>query len=68
MPTVPTQRRCRPLLLGELEEQVKVFLLSTRFSGAVVNTPIATAVARGIVTTHDTNLLAENDGGPVILT
>ena len=67
MPTVPTRRRGRPLLLGELEEQVKAFLLSTRFSGAVVNAPIATAVARGIVTTHDANLLAEN-GGPVILT
>ena len=66
--TVPTQRIGRPLLLGEeLDEQVKGFLLSVRSSGGVVNAPIATAVAKGIVTTRDANLLAEN-GGPVILT
>ena len=68
VPTVPTQRRGRPLLLGEeLEEQVKAFLYSMRSSGGVVNSPIATAIARGIVTIHNTNLLAEN-GGPVNLT
>ena len=68
VPTVPTQRRGRPLLLGEeLEEQVKAFLLSVRSSGGIVNAPFATAVARGIVTTRDANLLAEN-GGPVNLT
>ena len=56
------------MLLGEeLEEQVKAFLLSMRSSGDIINTPIATAVARGILTTYNANFLAEN-GGPINLT
>ena len=65
VPTIPTQMKGIPLLLGEeLEEQVKTFLLGVRSSGGIVNAPIATAVARGIATTCDANLLAEN-GCPV---
>ena len=65
---LPSKRRGRPLLLGEeLEEQVKASIQHVRSSGGVVNAPITTAVARGIVVASDANLLAEN-GGPINLT
>ena len=65
---LPSKRRGRSLLLGEeLEEQVKAFMHHVRSSGGVINAPITTAVARGIVVASDANLLAEN-GGPINLT
>lgn len=65
---LPSKRRGRPLLLGEeLEDQVKAFLHHMRSSGGVVNAPITTAVARGIVVASDSKLLAEN-GGSINLT
>lgn len=62
--TLSEKRKGRPLLIGEeLEDQVKSFLCGVRSSGGVINAPITVAVARGIVTTKDANLLAENGGG-----
>jgi len=51
----------RPLLLGgELEEEVKLFIKAARESGTVVNTRTVMAAARGVVISHDVNLLVEN--------
>ncbi len=45
---LPTKKRGRPLLLGEeLEEQVRAYLTSLRENGAVVNTAILIACAKG---------------------
>ena len=51
----------RPLLLGEeLEDEVKVFIKSTRESGSIVNTETVMGTARGVVISHDATLLVEN--------
>ena len=51
----------RPLLMdSELEEQVKSFVGQLRSSGAVVNSAIVRAAARGIIMAKDANLLKEN--------
>ena len=56
--------RGRPLLIGsELEEHVKSFVGQMRSSGAVVNSAIARAAAKGIILAKDANLLEENGGG-----
>ena len=58
----------RPLLLGEnLDKQVRAYLEALRENGAVVNTAITIACARGIVKHFDSNLL-ECNGGHVHLT
>ena len=50
-------------MLGEqLEKEVQSFIKATRDSGGVVNTQIVMATARGVITSHDVNLLAENGG------
>ena len=60
----PEKSRGMPLLVGsELEEQVKSFVGQLRSSGAVANTAIIRAAARGIILTKDANLPEENGGG-----
>ena len=60
---LPQKRRGRPLLLGdELEEQVKLFIKVARERGTVVNTETVMGTARGVVISHDANLLLENGG------
>lgn len=53
----------RPLLLGEeLEDEVKLFIKSTHESGSVVNTETVMGTARGVIISHNANLLLENGG------
>ena len=60
---LPQKRRGRPLLIGEeLEEEVKLFIKASRAEGTVVNTETVMGTARGVVISHDANLLAENGG------
>jgi hypothetical protein len=58
----------RPLMLGQdLDRQVRAYLTALRENGAVVNTAIAIACAKGVVKCHDSNLL-ECNGGHILLT
>ena len=60
---LPQKRRGRPLLLGEeLEDEVKFFIKVSREKGTIVNMHIVIATARGVVISHDANLLFENGG------
>lgn len=62
-------KKCgRPLMLGEeLDTQVRAYLSALRENGAVVNTAITIACAKGIVRCHDSNLL-ECNGGHISIT
>ena len=65
---LPSKKRGHPLLLGEeLDRKVKDYLLSLRSCGAVVNTAITLACAKGIVMNEDASLLDVN-GGHISLT
>ena len=58
----------RPLMLGEdLDKQVKAYLKALREYGAVVNTAITIACARGVMKNVDSNLL-KCHGGHISLT
>ena len=58
----------RPLLLGEeLNKQVQAYLAALRENGAVVNTAVTIACAKGVVKSCDSNLL-ECNGGHISLT
>ena len=62
------KKRGRRLMLGEeLDKQVQSYVLDLRSNGAVINSSITIAVAQGIVTNYDSNLLSEN-GGHIALT
>ena len=55
-------------MLGEeLDKQVQSYVLDLRSNGAVITSTITIAVAQGIVTNYDSNLLSEN-GGHIALT
>ena len=55
---LPSKKRGRPFLLGtELDRKVKAYWLSLRSCGAVVNTAITLACAKGIVINEDPGLL-----------
>ncbi len=63
----PSKKRGWPLLLGsELDERMQLFLKQLRANGAVINTAIVMATAKGIVQSKDSNLLAKN-GGTIVL-
>ena len=65
---LPQKKRGRPLLLGEqLDNQVEKYLKTLRDKGGVVNTAIVMACAEGVITNHDSNLLA-NNGGYITIT
>ena len=58
---LPNQKTGRPLLLGdELDRQVQSYILELRNNGGVINSAITIAVAQGIVTNFDSNLLVQN--------
>lgn len=62
------KKRGRKTLIGdELDSKVKLYLQTLRSNGGVVNTAICRAVAHGIVTANDKQLLSEF-GGPITLT
>ena len=55
------KKRGRRLMLGEqLDKRVQSYVLDLRSNGAVINSSITIAVAQGIVTNYDSNLLSEN--------
>ena len=55
-------------MLGEeLDKKVQSYVLGLRSNGAVINSSITIAVAQGIVTNYNSNLLSEN-GGHIALT
>ena len=55
---LPLKRRGRPLLLGEeMEREVQSFIKSNRELGTAVSTAVVMATARGVVISHDSNLL-----------
>ena len=60
---LPEKQRGHPLMLGEhLEKEVQSFIKATQDLGGMVNTQIVMATARGVIMSHDANLLAENGG------
>ena len=60
---LPLKHQRRPLLLGDKwEDEFKSFVKVQRDKGTVVNTETVMATARGVVVSHDANLLAENSG------
>ena len=60
---LPQKKRGRPFLLGEqLDNQVEKYLKTLRDKGGVINTAIVMACAEGVITNHDSNLLASNGG------
>ena len=60
---LPSKKRGRPTLLAkELEDEVRAYITVLRENGAVVNTAIAIASARGVILSHDFNLLVANGG------
>lgn len=61
-------KRGRPLLLGKrIDEKVKGYVYTLRESGAVVNSAVVIASAKGIIRKLDRTLLSDN-GGHVDLT
>ena len=57
------KKRGRGLMLGgELDKQVQSYVLDLRSNDAVINSSVIIAVAQGIVTNYDSNLLSENRG------
>ena len=66
--SLPSQKRGRPLLLGEkMDKEVKSYICAVCEGGGVVTTAIAMAAATAIVRGHDRNLLIEN-GGSITIT
>ena len=45
-----------------MDKQVQSYLLGLRCNGAVINSLITIAVAQGIVTNYDSNMLFDNGG------
>ena len=50
---IVTLKRGRPLLLGKLDETVKNFLIALRKKGGVVNTVVANATAKALISKSD---------------
>ena len=46
-------KRGRPLMLGQLDEKVKKFLIGLRHKGGVVNTVVANATAKALIEKSD---------------
>jgi len=60
---IVSKKRGRPLLLGaELDTKVQKYVSVLRDNGAVINTQIVIAAAKGIVTGTDRTMLVENGG------
>ena len=60
---LPCKKRGRTLLLGNvLDGRVQSFIRDMRCHGAVINTAVVMGCAEGIVSHHDSNLLAGNGG------
>ena len=60
---LPCKKRGRTLLLGNvLDGRVQSFIRDMRCHGVVINTAVVMGCAEGIVSYHDSNLLAENGG------
>lgn len=59
---LPTKKNGRPLMIGdELDKQVRDYIAYLRSTGAVVNTSVVIATAKGILMHKDANLLSRID-------
>ena len=52
---ITSLKRGRPLMLGQLDEKVKKFLIALRHKGGVVNTVVANATAKALLRKVTTN-------------
>lgn len=59
---LPPKKRGRPLLLGDLDEKVQLYLKKVRDGGGIVSAAIAVAAAHGILMSCDKFKLAEFGG------
>lgn len=59
---IPSSKRGRKLLIGDLDKEVMSYIYNLREVGAVVNAKIAIAAAKGIVKARKKDLLDENGG------
>ena len=50
---ITSLKRGRPLMLGQLDEKVKKFLIALRHKGGVVNTVVANATAKALIEKSD---------------
>lgn len=62
MTSVPPKKRGRPVLLGEHEKQLVLYLKKIRQHGGVITASVVVAAARGIIISCDRSQLAEFGG------
>ena len=65
--SIPSQKRGRPLTLGELDGAVQEYIRALRKAGTPVSTEVILAAAEGIVVAQDRTLLQVH-GGSIVLT
>ena len=64
---LPPKKRGCPLLIGaEVDARVQLYTKEMQRNRVVIDTSLLMAAAEGIVTHHETNLLAKN-GGPIVI-
>ena len=59
---LPPKKRGRPLLLGEIDKQLQLYLRKIRDQGGIVTASVVVAAARGILMSSDHRQLAEFGG------
>ncbi len=60
--SLPQKKRGRPCLLGDLEKQLRLYLLKLREQGGIVTASVVRAAARGIVMSYCPTQLTELGG------
>ena len=60
--SIPTSKRGRKLLIGDLDKEVMSFIYNLREVGGAVNGKIAVAAAKGIINAKNKEILVENGG------
>ena len=55
---LPLKKNGRPLMLGELDQQVREYIRDLRAQGVVINTAVVLGAAEGIIMHKDANLLS----------
>ena len=64
---IPSKMRDKPLPLEEMDRKVQKYIKALREAGTPVSLPLVMAAAKGIISSKDRSLLAEN-GGHIALT
>ena len=60
--SIPTSKRGRKLVIGDLDKEVMNFIYNLHEVGGVVNGKIAVAAAKGIINAKNREILVENGG------